>query len=178
MFYFIYLLFQLSCFKFEAIQFQFKYSTKHANLLYNVVLVSFVNIIDPLIVKEFESLAICYSWNFVESLKGITLRVTNAEAVETFHVSLQVKVLLVIEIFLYLFIVTMAVSQEENKMVSSGNYFDLVDGNLKCFVEVCSPRSFICIPPLCWLHKWLSDWDIRFNKLCSSTKLNDWKSVM
>ena len=109
-FYFIYLLFQLSCFIFEAIQFQFEYSTKHANLLYNVVLVSFVNIIDPLIVKEFESLAICYSCNFVESLKGITLRVTNAEAVETFHVSLQVKELLVIEIVMYFFIVTMTVS--------------------------------------------------------------------
>ena len=173
MFYFIYLLFQLGCFKFEAIQFQFKYSTKHANLLYNVVLVSFINIIDPLIVKEFESLAICYSCNFVESLKGITLRVTNAEAVETFHVSLQVKELLVIEIVMYFFIATMTVSQEENKMVSSVNIFNLFNGNPKCFVEVCSMRSSIEQSPLCWLHKWLSDWDIRFNKLCRRTKLND-----
>ena len=173
MFYFIYLLFQLSCFIFEAIQFQFEYSTKHANLLYNVVLVSFVNIIDPLIVKEFESLAICYSCNFVESLKGITFRVTNAEAVETFHVSLQVKELLVIEIVMYFFVVTMTVSQEENKMVTSTNNFNLVNGNPKCFVEVCSMSSRIKIPPLCWLHKWLSDWDIRFYKLCSSTELND-----
>ena len=172
-FYISNLLFQYSLLTFEAIRFQFEYSTKHANRMYNIVLVSFANIIDPLIVEESKSFAICYSCNFIEMLKGITFRVTNTEAMETFHVSLQVKVLLVIEIFLYLFIVTMAVSQEENKMVSSGNNFDLVNGNLKCFVEVCPPRSLICITPLCWLHKWLCDWDIRLKQFCSSTKLND-----
>ena len=147
---------------FKTLTLQFVYSTKRANRVYYVIYVWLLDIINSWIIEESICPAICYSCNLVENLKGISFRVTNAEAMERFQISLKVKELLVFENLFYFIIFAMTISQEQNKLIFSTNSFDLVNGNFKCSGEVWSPSLYIILTPLCWLHERFGNWDIRF----------------